>query len=388
MSEYQYYEFLAVDRPLNSDEQAAVRALSTRARITATSFTNTYSWGNFRGNPRELVEKYYDAHLYVTNWGTHEVMLRIPKQLLDPRLAAAYCLDERTEAWTTGTHLILDLRSDDEEGDWDEYAEDSLAAIIGTRAELAAGDLRALYLGWLSALSTWELEEDDEDEYQGVLEPPVPAGLAELTAPQRALADFLRVDADLLAVAAEASAAAPATSQPATARQLAPLIAVMPDKEKDDFLVRLALGSEPQLRVELLHRLHGAPEPVTTSGRRTAAQLLDAAYQRREHNRRLAERQRAEEAARREQKLAKAREQRLAAVAARGEDVWNDITHHVATKKPTEYAAAVELLHDLHEISTRTGRDQEFLKRLQGLRDQHQRKPAFLRRLDEQGLPR
>jgi hypothetical protein len=29
----------------------------------ATSFTNTYLWGNFRGNPRELVEKYYDAHL-------------------------------------------------------------------------------------------------------------------------------------------------------------------------------------------------------------------------------------------------------------------------------------------------------------------------------------
>jgi hypothetical protein len=33
----------------------------------------------------------------------------------------------------------------------------------------------------------------------------VPAGLGSLTAPQRALADFLRVDPDLLAVAAQAS---------------------------------------------------------------------------------------------------------------------------------------------------------------------------------------
>jgi DNA-binding MarR family transcriptional regulator len=35
MSEYQYYEFLAVDRPLTAAEQAEVRQLSARARITA-----------------------------------------------------------------------------------------------------------------------------------------------------------------------------------------------------------------------------------------------------------------------------------------------------------------------------------------------------------------
>jgi hypothetical protein len=40
VSEYQYYEFLAVDRPLEDAEQAEVRYLSTRARITATSFVN------------------------------------------------------------------------------------------------------------------------------------------------------------------------------------------------------------------------------------------------------------------------------------------------------------------------------------------------------------
>ena len=88
MSEYQYYEFLAVDRPLSTAEQAAVRALSTRARITATSFTNTYHWGNFRGNPRELVEKYYDAQLYVTNWGTHGVTTVFCGGVHDPRRRA------------------------------------------------------------------------------------------------------------------------------------------------------------------------------------------------------------------------------------------------------------------------------------------------------------
>ncbi len=35
MSEYQYYEFLAVDRPLTAAEQAEVREFSTRARTRA-----------------------------------------------------------------------------------------------------------------------------------------------------------------------------------------------------------------------------------------------------------------------------------------------------------------------------------------------------------------
>ena len=45
VSEYQYYEFLAADRPLDENEIAELRALSTRARITPTSFVNEYHWG-------------------------------------------------------------------------------------------------------------------------------------------------------------------------------------------------------------------------------------------------------------------------------------------------------------------------------------------------------
>jgi hypothetical protein len=70
VSEYQYYEFTAVDRPLTNREQSELRSLSTRAEITASSFVNTYEWGNFKGDPRKLMERYFDAHLYLTNWGT------------------------------------------------------------------------------------------------------------------------------------------------------------------------------------------------------------------------------------------------------------------------------------------------------------------------------
>ena len=51
MSEYQYYEFLAVDRPLTGKEIEALRDISTRAIITPASFTNEYQWGDLKADP-------------------------------------------------------------------------------------------------------------------------------------------------------------------------------------------------------------------------------------------------------------------------------------------------------------------------------------------------
>ncbi|MFI6184196.1 hypothetical protein ACIA8R_52285 [Nonomuraea sp. NPDC051191] len=203
MSEYQYYEFLAIDRPLTGQQQAEVRALSTRAHMTPTSFTNEYHWGDFHGDPSRMVERYYDAHLYLANWGTHRVMLRPPKAVLDPKQAGRYCVGEQVSAWTSGGHLVLDFTSEAEEEYWEDDVERSLSAIVGIRAELAAGDLRPLYLAWLSAYGAWERDEDAFDyEEEEELEPPVTPGLGSLGAPQRSLAGFLRLDDDLLAAAA------------------------------------------------------------------------------------------------------------------------------------------------------------------------------------------
>jgi hypothetical protein len=61
MSEYQYYEFLAIARPLTSEGMSALRALSTRAHITPTSFVNEYHWCNFKGNPDDLMKRFFDT---------------------------------------------------------------------------------------------------------------------------------------------------------------------------------------------------------------------------------------------------------------------------------------------------------------------------------------
>ena len=78
MSEYQCYEFVALDRPLTSKQMAELRAISTRADITPTRFWNEYHWGNLKADPAKLVERYFDAHLYFANWGTRRLIVRLP----------------------------------------------------------------------------------------------------------------------------------------------------------------------------------------------------------------------------------------------------------------------------------------------------------------------
>lgn len=144
MSEYQYYEFQAIDRPLDRAAQEEVRSVSSRARITATSFTNEYNWGDFRGDPRKFMERWFDLHLYLANWGTRRLMLRVPGRLLsvsdlDPFLGES----DDVKVWASGDNLIVDIARDEVEIE-DRWEDDSdrLAAIAPLLSDVLAGDLR------------------------------------------------------------------------------------------------------------------------------------------------------------------------------------------------------------------------------------------------------
>ncbi|MEU2587921.1 hypothetical protein ABZ612_34550 [Streptomyces avermitilis] len=269
MSEYQYYEFCAVDRPLDRGQLAALRAISTRAHITATSFTNTYQWGDLKADPRMLVERYFDAHLYLANWGTHRLMVKLPAALLSLESATPYAAGDSASVHSRDGSILLDWYSHDEDGadeeDWDDGT-GHLAAVIGIRGELAAGDLRPLYLGWLAALP-------DISDPDTVPEPLVPMGLAALTGPQQALADFLRVDPHLLRAAGAASASAAVQDD----RELARWIAALPAADKDDLLLRLARYGSTGLGSDLLRCYRRSQPPGAAAEPRTAAALIEAA---------------------------------------------------------------------------------------------------------------
>ncbi|MEV6986165.1 hypothetical protein AB0M95_33570 [Sphaerisporangium sp. NPDC051017] len=121
-----------------------------------------------------------------------------------------------------------------------------------------------------------------EDE----LEPPLPAGLGSLTAAQQALADFLRLDADLLATAATASPKAPSGRD--DPRKPTRWIADLPEKDKNALLLRAARGDAGQVHMELLRRFKGETDTGAKSDTtpRSVAELLDATAATRENRER------------------------------------------------------------------------------------------------------
>jgi len=191
MSEYQYYEFQALDHPLTESQMAELRKYSTRATITPTSFVNEYNWGDFKGDRRQWMEKYFDAFLYIANWGSHWLDFRVPKRLLDPETVSAYCTDESLACHAKDDFVLVSFVSEDESGEWAE-GEGWLASLTPLRADLMNGDLRCLYLGWLAGAQGNDFEDND-------IEPPVPPGLEALSSSLQSLADFLRIDPDWIA---------------------------------------------------------------------------------------------------------------------------------------------------------------------------------------------
>ena len=112
MSEYQYYEFQAIDRPLSEKDMRHLRSYSTRADITPTSFTNEYEWGNFKGDENAWMRKYFDAFLYFANWGTRILKLRLPDSVLNLKTAKEYCTGNHTEAEGFKGKVIITIAVD------------------------------------------------------------------------------------------------------------------------------------------------------------------------------------------------------------------------------------------------------------------------------------
>jgi hypothetical protein len=269
--------------------------------------------------------------------------------------------------------------SDDEEGgDWVE-GEGQLSSLIPVRAELARGDLRALYLGWLLRVQAGEIDDTEP-------EPPVPPGLGQLSASLDSLAEFLRIDDDLLHIAATAS---PPLSDFALDRdEFLAWVGALASAEKDELITRLVVESDQAAVAELLQRFlrqRGAAGtgPVTTS--RTVGQLRAAAEAHAKQRKRIVAEQRAEEKTRREREAATAREKHLDGLVGREAKLWAEIDTLVATTQAAGYDQALQHLLDLRDLDAR-GRGGDFRLRIASLRQAHARKLSFIKRLDKAGL--
>lgn len=376
MSEYQYYEFQAIDRPLSEADRRALRALSTRARITARSFTNSYEWGDFKGDPAKLMEQWFDLHVYLANWGSRRLMMRLPNRLIDrARLDDFLGEVDCATLWVSGENLILDIMRDEVESDedWDDGS-GWLASLAPLRADVLAGDLRLFYLLWLMAVEA-DIVAADEVE-------PMP-GIGPMTDTLETFADFFDIDPDLVEAAAERSIDTGITSSDAAHK----IIAAMGDREKTEMLVRMFDG-DPHVTAELRAAVRDrvAPGPVASpAGARTVGELRSRAQAIRLAHERAKAAKAAAEQRRQEKAAEKVRRARLDAIAQRGERVWHEVETEVERRNPGSYERAVGLLLDLRVIAEERGTIDDFFRRLHAIRERHVRKGRFIERLTAMG---
>jgi len=380
MSEYQYYEFLAIDRPLNPKDIQELRKLSTRAEITSTQFTNTYNWGDFQGSPSDMMEKYFDAHVYLANWGTRTLLLRLPRGMIDEDLLSAYCIDDPMSFWSTDEYIIISWYSDSESsGEWSE-GEGWMSQLIQIRDELERGDYRSLYIGWLLAISIGLPDEDAS-------EPAIPPGLNSLTGAQQSLIEFLQLDNDLVSVAAEASESLSIKTD--QTENMSAWIDLLQNDEMKQMLLQVLIGEPKFVQSELRKRYNQFLKQLKTSDtedvknpRRTVKQLFELMEQarlKREKREALAlQRKRAAEERKRKEYLVE--------LAKQFPTTWNKVENFAEEKIGTAYAQAVVLLVDLSDAYDQAGSAEEFRTRFSNFTSKYKNRPALIRRIEEAGL--
>lgn len=363
MGEYQYYEFQAIDRPLTPAEQKKVSDLSSRVEPHPTNAAFVYHYTGFPGDPMQILARYYDVFFYIANWGTTRLAFRLPRHLVNREAIKPYLVEDHVAIYRTGDYALLEFSIDHEEGYGWTAGEGRLAPLLPLRETLLRGDLRLLYLAWLTTLYRWDVDKD-------ALEPPVPAGLGDLTPALRAFIEEFALDPHLVSVAAKVSLPARSVNEAVIHRAIASLS----PEEQTDWLLRLAQG-ESNLDASFQRHLLG-DEAHNVSGQRTVGELLTAAEEERK-------RVKQERAARAEAK----RIRELEALAPKAEETWHYATQLIEQGRLGPYKEAVALLVKLHNLAIRQGKELEYETRLRGLREKYPNRRALLRRLDEAGLP-
>ena len=391
MSEYQYYEFAAIDRPLTPAQMAELRAVSTRADITSRGFRNHYEWGDLKADPADWMRRYFDAFVYTANWCSCRLMLRLPRSAFQATELQDFSALPSLEIHATDTHWIVEWSLDDS-GDYDRFAMDDgngwMRRLAALRDELLCGDLRPLYLGWLAAASSSALGEDD-DEAQGdqALEPTPPPGLADLSPAQQALVEFLAVDRDLLAAAASASHAAAQADDGQQDRDLDGWLAQWTPQEMAAVL-KLMVQGQDQAALRQVRARHAVwlkahrPQTPPDATRRSLAQL------RQEAEAIAIVRQQQEALARAAQKAEqrRVREIHLRQLMTDAKTQWAAADAQAQRGTASGYEQAVRILAELAEGYALTSSRAAFDQELRHLLVPHAKRGALLRRLSEAGL--
>jgi hypothetical protein len=399
MSEFQLHQFKTIDKPLDKAARDAMNALSSRAKVTATSAEYVNHYADFRGDMDILTRLHFDASLYWANFGCRKVIFRFPKAAIDIPRIRQYLFSDVIELRVIDDICLLVFDENADDGGFDTYLEnddDPLSDFLALRNDILKGDYRALYMMWLHIHSpnflgyvdmsneyADELEDEDidfEDEESTewrayITEPPVPAGLDKLSAALQAWATFFEMDEDWIASAATASPKADI----APAFDAKAALVNLSDAEKTDFLVRL-LADEPALAVTFSRYLankNPAKPSKANEKRRTVADIAAGvadAIKARKNKENI--------------KAAADLKKRCEDLEKRENQAWKDVNDECDRQSGAGYDKATKILLSLKELAVYRNILPDFTHKLNTVLAEYGGSKAFMQRLQKAGLGR
>ncbi len=133
---------------LDTKAHQELRAISSRADISATSFHVYYHYSNLKAEPYKVMLKHFDIGFYYANWGAISTYIKLPAGTI-PDALLNFSSDGlhvyQSDEWQL---LIFSIEEYYEYFD-DENADNFFRHLVGLRSELMQGNWRLLYFMWL-----------------------------------------------------------------------------------------------------------------------------------------------------------------------------------------------------------------------------------------------
>lgn len=370
MSEYQYYEFQTIDQPLTKEERNEIGTWSSRTYPTTTQAIFTYSYGDFPQIPEDVVLKYFDAMLYMSNWGSKRLIFRLPSTIVDIEKLQHYCFGDSISVIEKRNYILLDIFFDDEEGSGWIEGEGLLSSFIDLRNDIINNDFRMLYLSWLNAVSfEYNIQEEIND-----YEPPVPANLNSLSSSLKNFVEFFKIDENLILAGAKASV----NKNVENSIDIEKVVSLLSEKECKNFLTRIAKG-EKHINLKLLKRLQEFSSNNKTDSdyiqRRTINEILELANN-------ISEQMKEQERLKKEENI----RIKMDGIAKDESIFWNKVFSLIETKQTKSYDEAVKILLELQDLSIYYKKNDQFQLKISQIYKKYKNLPGLKSRLNSAGL--
>lgn len=355
MSEYQAYQFDCIHRTLSSTERKAVAKLSSHITVGASHAFVDYRYGDFKHNPINILERYFDLLTYHADWGSQTVAFRFDAATVNYKQLSAFALDDTITVHTTGQSILV-VADFNENYDCESYGyfdedERSASSFTCFYQEILNGDYRTLFIMWLQACHLHRIDDPSHAV-------PSPPGMNQLTQSHRDLIEFIGLDQDLLKAACQQS---PRLKRPnkaiAKAKLEQGLEAIAPDKQLH-YLKKLLNENPASVRAELIQDLQtldrGAPQSKTPRiEQRVAYTQLQAQV----------EANRAERLRIAAQEKSNRRKEYIKQLRLHADQMWEKVPALIERKKTKDYELAALILHSLKFLSTEDDNLTDFYKR-------------------------